>query len=195
MLSRLISKLTYSNVVATVALFLAMGGGLAWALANNSVKSKHIKDGQVKSDDVDDAVESLGFGYTAATGDDLQEEILDVDGYRVLAACDDEAGKPSLEIFLAFPEDGRLNGSVVRQKSTEGVGNVGTGPESTVDGGTTVDAGSLTPDASEIIGMSASFSYIADTKAATLTLHEVASDDADQCQLTGVLIPGIIPPA
>lgn len=50
--ARLLSHLTYANVMATIAVFLALGGGLAWALANNSVKSKHIKDGQVKDDDL-----------------------------------------------------------------------------------------------------------------------------------------------
>ena len=48
MLSRVRSQLTYANVMATVAVFLALGGGIAWALGTNSVKSKHIKDGQVR---------------------------------------------------------------------------------------------------------------------------------------------------
>jgi hypothetical protein len=43
-----------SNVVAYVALFFSLGLGTAWALDANSVKSKHIKDGQVKSVDVRD---------------------------------------------------------------------------------------------------------------------------------------------
>ena len=44
--------LTYSNVVATVALFMAIGGGAAWAashLAKNSVKSKNIAPSAVKT--------------------------------------------------------------------------------------------------------------------------------------------------
>ncbi|MDX6586342.1 MAG: hypothetical protein QOI31_815 [Solirubrobacterales bacterium] len=57
-----------SNVVAYIALFFALGVGTAWALDANSIKSKHIKDGQVKSVDVrDDDV----------TGADIDESTLD----------------------------------------------------------------------------------------------------------------------
>jgi hypothetical protein len=41
--------------MATVAVFLVLGGGVAWALANNSVKSRHIANGQVKTKDLADA--------------------------------------------------------------------------------------------------------------------------------------------
>jgi hypothetical protein len=48
------SKLSYANVVATLALFLALGGGAvaAISLPRNSVKSKHIGKGQVKRADI-----------------------------------------------------------------------------------------------------------------------------------------------
>ncbi len=50
---RLRSKLTYANVMATLAVFIALGGGAyAVSLAKNSVKSKQIKNGAVKSKDV-----------------------------------------------------------------------------------------------------------------------------------------------
>jgi hypothetical protein len=52
MLEALRGRLTYANVVATLALFLAIGGGMAFALASNSVKSRHIKNGQVKPADL-----------------------------------------------------------------------------------------------------------------------------------------------
>jgi hypothetical protein len=48
------NRLTYANVMATVAVFLALGGG-AWAaltLPKNSVKSRQIKNGQVKAQDL-----------------------------------------------------------------------------------------------------------------------------------------------
>lgn len=48
-------KLTYSRVVSTLALVLAVGTGGAWAaseLGRNAVKSKHIKDGAVKQKDL-----------------------------------------------------------------------------------------------------------------------------------------------
>ena len=60
MLSRIRARLTYANVVATLALFVAMGGG-AYAAAtigsgdikDNAVRSRHIDNGQVKSSDVE----------------------------------------------------------------------------------------------------------------------------------------------
>jgi hypothetical protein len=49
------SRLTYANVVATLALFLAIGGGTVYAalqLSKNSVKSKNIAKGAVKTSDL-----------------------------------------------------------------------------------------------------------------------------------------------
>ena len=51
----LLRKLTYANVVATLALFLALGGGAVWAaaeLGKNAVKSKNIARNAVKSGDI-----------------------------------------------------------------------------------------------------------------------------------------------
>ena len=49
------SRLTYGNVMASIAVFIALGAGAyAAGLAPNSVKSKHIKDGQVKESDLAD---------------------------------------------------------------------------------------------------------------------------------------------
>lgn len=50
------ARVTYGNVMATLALFIALGG-VAYAavkLAPNAVRSKHIKNGQVKSADLRD---------------------------------------------------------------------------------------------------------------------------------------------
>ena len=54
MLGRFRSHLSYANVMATVAVFVALGGSsyAAVALSKNSVKSKHIGKGQVKRSDV-----------------------------------------------------------------------------------------------------------------------------------------------
>jgi hypothetical protein len=70
--SKLRSQLSYANVVATLALFIALTGGVAWALERNSVKSKHIADDQVRSADVRD--DTLAGG--GLTGDDIQEGTL-----------------------------------------------------------------------------------------------------------------------
>ena len=54
MISAFRSRLTYANVVATFALFLALGGSsyAAISLSKNSVKSKHIAKGAVKRSDI-----------------------------------------------------------------------------------------------------------------------------------------------
>jgi hypothetical protein len=66
MLSRIRSRLTYANVVATLSLFLVLSGGTAVALTgSNTVFSDDIVDNQVKSADVrNDTL--AGGGLTAA---------------------------------------------------------------------------------------------------------------------------------
>ena len=48
MRKRLRARLTYANVIATLALFLALGGGAAYAasLGKNSVGTKQLKPGR-----------------------------------------------------------------------------------------------------------------------------------------------------
>jgi hypothetical protein len=54
MRSKLRGHLTYANVLATLALFIALGGSsyAALTLTNNVVRSKHIKNGEVKNGDL-----------------------------------------------------------------------------------------------------------------------------------------------
>jgi hypothetical protein len=54
MLRRFRPRLTYANVVASIALFVALGGSsyAAVQLSKNDVRSKHIKNGQVKRADL-----------------------------------------------------------------------------------------------------------------------------------------------
>jgi hypothetical protein len=55
MLRSIRSRLSYANVMATIAVFIALGLGTAWAatgLEKNQVKSKHIGAGQVKNSDL-----------------------------------------------------------------------------------------------------------------------------------------------
>jgi hypothetical protein len=79
--------------MATVAVFIALGGS-AYALSNNSVKSRHIDDGEVKTPDLDEsavtgakinegAVKSSDVGDGELTGDDIDESTL----YRAGAAA------------------------------------------------------------------------------------------------------------
>ncbi len=63
-------RLTYANVVATIALVVAVGGGataLALTLPKNSVHSKQIAKGAVKTSDI---------GKDAVTGDKVKESSL-----------------------------------------------------------------------------------------------------------------------
>jgi hypothetical protein len=74
MKSRIRGKLTYANVMATVAVFLALGGGAYAAvhLKKNSVKSKQIKDGQVKTNDLaNGAVATQNIANGAVTPTEL----------------------------------------------------------------------------------------------------------------------------
>ena len=66
---RRMPKLTYANVVSTIALFLAIGGGAyaATQLPKNSVKSKQIAPGAVKTSDI---------AKDAVTGDKVNEATL-----------------------------------------------------------------------------------------------------------------------
>jgi hypothetical protein len=50
---RIRRHLTFANVVSVIALFVALGLGTAWAVERNSVESKHIVNGEVKSADVE----------------------------------------------------------------------------------------------------------------------------------------------
>jgi hypothetical protein len=64
--------LTFSNVAAALALFIALGGS-AWALATDSVKSKHIVDDTVKSADLnDDQVKSVDLQDDDVRGEDVE---------------------------------------------------------------------------------------------------------------------------
>lgn len=84
-------KLTYANVVATIALFGMVAGGGAYAaskigpkdIAKNAVRSKHIKDGQVKAGDLkaivvreDTQSVSGGSGVTATATCEAGQKVI-----------------------------------------------------------------------------------------------------------------------
>lgn len=69
-MSQVRSRLTYANVMASVAVFIALSGGAyALSLGKNSVRSKQIKDGQVTSADVKD---------NGLIGTDIDEDTLQI---------------------------------------------------------------------------------------------------------------------
>jgi hypothetical protein len=53
MIKRLQRRLSYANVMATLAVFLGLAGGVAWALGPNSVTSREIKNNAVKFQDLE----------------------------------------------------------------------------------------------------------------------------------------------
>ena len=71
MRQRLRSHLTYSNVVSTLCLFLVLGGGAyaAFHLPKNSVRSKNIVNGQVRSPDLARGLKKPTF-HSAGLPDD-----------------------------------------------------------------------------------------------------------------------------
>jgi hypothetical protein len=73
MLARLARHASFANVTALLALCIALGGSAyaAFALPKNSVRSKHIKDGQVKSRDIANGTivaKDLSKGLTGGAG-------------------------------------------------------------------------------------------------------------------------------
>lgn len=80
MLSKLRPRLTYANVISSIALFVAVGGGTAFAFAAaNSVVSTSIKNGEVKTPDLGaNAVTSPKVAPNSITGADVNENSLGI---------------------------------------------------------------------------------------------------------------------
>ena len=74
------SRLTYANVVATLALVLALGGGTVYAaikLGKNDVKSKNIAKGAVKTSDIaKNAVKSPKIKDGTIQADDIAAGVI-----------------------------------------------------------------------------------------------------------------------
>ena len=120
------TRLSYANVVATVALFIALGGG-AWALAKDSVGSREIENGSVRSQELKDddlrgadiqadAVQSSDVADDSLTGTDVQESSLmlpDPSGDQILARLRGVDGSGSG--LDADTLDGTESGDVLRR--------------------------------------------------------------------------------
>lgn len=71
-MARLRAQLTYANVMATIAVFVALGGG-AYAISRNSVESKHIAPNAAKGSDVkESSLRGIGAGLIGGQMDPLQ---------------------------------------------------------------------------------------------------------------------------
>jgi hypothetical protein len=74
--SRLRARLTYANVMSSMAFFLALTGGTAFAVTaidDNSVRSNHIVDGEVKNVDVANNQIGTAKIFGNLTGDDIAD--------------------------------------------------------------------------------------------------------------------------
>jgi hypothetical protein len=75
MLERLRSRLSYANVMSTIAVLLAVGGGAAYAA--NTVFSEDIVNGEVKTQDIaTEGVHTSDVENNGLTGTDVKESTL-----------------------------------------------------------------------------------------------------------------------
>ena len=73
---KLRSLLTYSNVMATIAVFIALGG-TSYAVATNSIGSRQIKNNSIRSGDIrDNSLIGTDVRDNSLTGKDIAESSL-----------------------------------------------------------------------------------------------------------------------
>lgn len=78
---RVRGRLSYANVMATVALFLALGGG-AWALARDRVGSRAINNNSIRSRDVRNrTIRGRDVTEDSLRGDQVNEGSLDASAF------------------------------------------------------------------------------------------------------------------
>ncbi|MCC2662477.1 MAG: hypothetical protein K0S35_399 [Geminicoccaceae bacterium] len=124
-MKQLVNHLSYSRVVSTLALFLALAGGAyAISLGKNDVKSRHIAKGAVKSSDVaSKALKGADVKPDSLKGSRIVESTLDTSQFTAAAStpfdpagpirCDPEldSGPPFVpcgEVSLTTPVAGRM---------------------------------------------------------------------------------------
>jgi hypothetical protein len=91
-ISKILARLTYANVMATAAVFISLGGAAyAVTLGKNNVRSRHIAPNAVRSPDIKNgAVRGADVRRDSITGADVLESTL---GPVPLAAGADTAGR------------------------------------------------------------------------------------------------------
>ncbi len=117
---RLLDKLTYANVTATLALFIALGGTsyAALKLPSNSVRATHITASAVRSSEIKDR--SVGLRDISTT---TRRQLRGQTGAPGAPGPQGPAGAPAARFFAAVSEAGTL----VRGNATSGGGAGGVG--------------------------------------------------------------------
>jgi hypothetical protein len=126
MLARFRKHLSYANVMATIAVFVALGGSsyAAITLSKNSVKSKHIGKGQVKRSDIGkNAVTSAKVKNFSLLAQDFRAGQLP-SGPPGQQGSQGPPGEPATKLFAAVALDGKLvHGTGVTAAVRESAGN------------------------------------------------------------------------
>ena len=134
MISKILARLSYANVIATLALFLALGGTAyaagtigSGAIIDNSIRSEDIRNGAVKSIDVSNGTIASGdiLDGTVASGDILDDTIVSGDiSDGTIAAADMASGVIAPRLFGNFNGD---DGSLVRGQGIQSSSRFSTG--------------------------------------------------------------------
>ena len=140
-MKKLVSHLSYSRVVSTLALFIALGGGAyALSLGKNEVKSRHIAKGAVKSSDVaKNTLKGSDVKQDSLKGSDILESTFDIGQFSAAAStpfdpagpirCDPDSSSgppfvPCGEVSLTTPAAGRIlgiaNGELLADRAWRG---------------------------------------------------------------------------
>jgi len=167
-------RLTYSGVVATLALFIALGGGAyAISVAKNSVTSKSIKHGQVKKSDI---------GRGAVTGAKVKDASLLAGDFAAGQIPAGPPGRDATNLFAYVSSTGSLiygDGATAATRTAKGdygvtfnrdlshcvaIANSGLGEPNGTYGGA---GGASTANASDISGNTVRvLTFITDTETA-----------------------------
>lgn len=104
-------RIGYADVVATVALFVALGGG-AWALARDSVDSTAIVDGSVRSRELtDDDVRGVDIQASGVHGSDIANGSLEGTDVADDSLAADDIDEATFS-HLSLPGAGVLTGQI-----------------------------------------------------------------------------------
>jgi hypothetical protein len=104
-----------SNVVGYLALFLALSMGTAWAVERNSIRSKHIQDGQVKAKDVRLSQIQARIDSQCAPGQAIRT--IAEDG---AVSCETQGAIADGAVNSAKVEDDSLTGDDIKDDSLNG---------------------------------------------------------------------------